>query len=110
MRQTPRMPDSLDDDWLLETWQRKRPSLLARVTCVLEAVSASAPDDAGTQAVRSASHELAGTVGMFDLPQARALSIELDDQVCTGALDHPEGRIRVRQLADRLRQALEDGL
>lgn len=104
------MSDSLDDGWLLETWQRKRPSLLARVACVLEVASASAPDDPGTQAARNASHELAGTVGMFDLPQARALSIELDDQVCTGALGHPEGRDQVRQLADRLRQALEDGL
>ena len=110
MRQTPRVSDSLDDDWLLETWKRKRPSLLARVAVVLEVTSASAPDDAGTQAARNASHELAGTVGMFAVPQAGALSIELDDQVSTGSLDHPEGRDQVRQLADRLRQALEDGI
>ena len=103
------MSDSLDDDWLRETWQRKRPSLLARVACVVDAVTMPTPDEVTTRAARSASHELAGTVGMFDVPQARALSIELDGQVCTGALAHPEGRARVRRIAESLREAIEAG-
>jgi hypothetical protein len=100
------MPSTSDDDWLRETWLRKQPSLLVRVDCVLQAVAAVASDEAEMEA-RRASHELAGTVGMFDVPEARALSIELDDQICTGALDHAVGRARVRRIANSLHRALE---
>jgi hypothetical protein len=93
------------DDDLAEIWLSAKPTLLERCEVVRHA--AASGDVSAFQSARAESHKLAGTVGMFDLPEAAGLAAALDELVTADALGD-ERRGEVADVAGRLAAALEE--
>jgi HPt (histidine-containing phosphotransfer) domain-containing protein len=92
------------DDDLAEIWQSAKPTFLDRCEVVRRA--AASADVTSFELARAESHKLAGSVGMFDLPEAAALAAALDALVSADALEDAR-RDEVADVAGRLARALE---
>lgn len=90
---------------LAELWVKMRPVALERCDAVRRGAGS---EDAEAHAeARAEAHKLAGALGMYGLSAASDIALELDAAIVDGALDTPEGRAAVAQLAVTLRASLE---